>query len=151
MTSDEIKAIIVEFLHQMAFAVDSVEVRTEGDREIFSIKSPDSHLLIGTKGAHLFALSHLIKKIVGKKDREKLFMIDVNNYQSSAIDGLKDVAKIMGERARSLKTSVELDPMSSYERMIIHSFFQDVKDIKTESVGEGERRRVVIKYAEPTP
>ena len=168
MTSAEIKQLVEEFLRKMGLSFDAVEIRTEGEREVFSIKSPDSHLLIGSKGTHLFALSHLIKKIVSKReagkrtslgvsaytvlsapaDLGKQFMIDVNDYQGAAMESLKNVAKIMGERARSLRTNVELDPMSSYERMVIHSFFQETKDIKTESVGEGERRRVVIKYIE---
>ena len=79
---------------------------------------------------------------------EKAFFVDVNGYQEATLENIKNVAKIMGDRARSFKTNVELDPMSSYERMVIHSFFQDAKDVKTESVGEGERRRVVIKYVE---
>ncbi|PIQ68334.1 MAG: hypothetical protein COV91_04740 [Candidatus Taylorbacteria bacterium CG11_big_fil_rev_8_21_14_0_20_46_11] len=161
MTSDDIKTIIEEVIKRMNLSVDSILVKTDGDREVFSIQTPDSHLLIGTKGANLFALSHLVKKIVSKRQatggaedasggaKEFQFMIDINNYQSTAMENLKGVAKIMGERAKSLKTSVELDPMSSYERMIIHSFFQEDPAIKTESVGEGERRRVVIKYAEP--
>lgn len=160
MTSEDITELIKEFLNKMGISVDTVEVRNEGEREVFSIKTPDSHRLIGTRGAHLFALSHLVKKIVTKKnvteqgevsaDTDKQFMIDVNDYQTTAMENLKGVAKIMGERARSLKTNVELDPMSSYERMVIHSFFQDDTNINTESVGEGERRRVVIKYTETT-
>lgn len=165
MNSDEIKQLVEEFLRKMGLSFDAVEIRAEGDREVFSIKTADSHLLIGSKGAHLFALSHLVKKMVAKRgavkrgpaespvlpassDIGKQFMIDVNDYQGAAMEGLKNIAKIMGERARSLKTNVELDPMSSYERMVIHSFFEAAKDIKTESVGEGERRRVVIKYIE---
>ena len=41
-----------------------------------------------------------------------------------------------------------MDPMSSYERMIVHSFFAETPDIKTESKGEGRDRRVVIKFKE---
>ncbi len=166
MKSDDIKKLIEELLRSMQISFDAVELRSGGDRDVFSIKSNDSHLLIGSRGAHLFALSHLVKKIVARKEsgkktavgapdasvpvaeREYQFMIDVNDYQGQAQESLKNIAKVMGERARSLKTNIELDPMSSYERMIVHSFFEGVKDIKTESVGVGERRRVVIKYVE---
>jgi len=146
MTNDEIKTIIETLLRHLRISFDAVEVVADGEREVFSIKSSDSNLLIGSRGTHLFALSHLVKKIVSKKDREKQFTLDVNDYQGKASENLKAMAKIMGERARSLRTNVELEPMSSYERMVIHSYFQDAADIKTESVGDGDRRRVVIKY-----
>ena len=117
-------------------------------RERYSIKTPDSHLLIGVRGANLFALAHLVKKIIAQKDREKQITVDVNDYQRGALENLKNLAKIMGERARSFKTNMELEPMSSYERMLIHTYFQDAKDLKTESTGVGDKRRVVIKYIE---
>ncbi len=165
MTSDDIKQLIEGLLKHMQVSVQSIELSESDGRERFSIITPDSHILIGTKGVHLSALNHLVKKMVatkenakkghsattrasGEGERERTFFVDVNGYQEAAVENIKNVAKIMGDRARSFKTSVELDPMSSYERMVIHSFFQDAKDVKTESVGEGERRRVVIKYVE---
>lgn len=166
MTQADIKKIIHELLTHMNIAVERIDVSEADGRERFAVKSSDSHLLIGARGAHLFALNHLVKKITAKADaaktlgrtessgrslpgggeRERQFQIDVNDYQTAAALNLKNLAAIMGGRARSFKTTVELDPMSSYERMIIHSFFQDAQDLKTESVGEGEQRRVVIKY-----
>lgn len=164
MDSEHIKQLIKELLEHMQISVQSIELSESDGRERFSVVTPDSHILIGTKGAHLSALNHLIKKMVSAKDttkrtpsttavsaereREHTFFVDVNGYQEAALENIKNVAKIMGDRARSFKTNVELDPMSSYERMVIHSFFQDAKDVKTESVGEGEKRRVVIKYVE---
>lgn len=147
MTQDEIKKIIHELLMRMNIAVERIEVSETDGRERFAVKSADAHLLIGARGAHLFALNHLVKKITAKGgERERQFQIDVNDYQTTAALNLKHLAAIMGGRARSFKANVELAPMSSYERMIIHSFFEDAPDLKTESVGEGERRRVVIKY-----
>ena len=159
MTTEDIKQLIETMLKHMQIAYESVEVGDSDGRERFAVKTSDSHLLIGAKGGNLSAFNHLVKKIVASKtpaekvkaegdEREKSFFIDVNGYQELALENIKNVAKIMGDRARSFKTSVELEPMSSYERMVVHSFFQDTKDIKTESVGDGEQRRVVIKYVE---
>ena len=157
MDSNDIKQLIETILRHMQVGAGSVEITEVDGRRCFSVTSPDSHLLIGAKGAHLFALNHLVKRIVSAQsaakkeipkedDTEQAFFIDVNGYQEAALGNIKTVAQIMGERARSLKTNVELEPMSSYERMVIHSYFQEVPDLTTESVGEGERRRVVIKY-----
>lgn len=153
MNSEEIKKTIETLLSHLQITCDSVECVTEADgRQRFSVKTPDSHLLIGIRGAHLFAFNHLVKKIAAKQlsnqDTEVTFSVDVNGYQEAARERLHNLAKIMGERARSFKASVELEPMSSYERMVIHTFFEGAPDLATESVGAGERRRVVIKYIE---
>lgn len=153
MTTNDIKTLLTELLQRMQIAVEQIEVSEMDGRERFAITTSDSHLLIGPKGVHLFALNHLVKRMVGKganeATAERQFHIDVNDYQAAATANLKNLATIMGGRARSFKTNVELEPMSAYERMVVHLFFQDAKDLKTESVGEGERRRVVIKYVEP--
>ncbi|MDO8564593.1 MAG: R3H domain-containing nucleic acid-binding protein [bacterium] len=148
MTNEEIKKTIQELLSRMEIACESVEcVDEDSDRRRFSIRTPDSHLLIGPKGAHLFAFNHLVRKIAGKgEEGEFLFTVDVNDYHEAARERLHALAKVMGDRARSFKASVELEPMSSYERMVVHTFFENAGDIKTESTGDGERRRVVIKY-----
>ncbi len=160
MDSNQIKELIETLLKHMEIVCEGIEVDDSDGRERFSIKTPDSHKLIGAKGAHLLAFNHLVKKIVASKGErtrpgeasgaapEKTFFIDVNGYQEAAVENIKNVARVMGDRARSFKTNVELEPMSSYERMVIHAFFQEAKDLKTESVGEGDKRRVVIKYVE---
>lgn len=149
----KIKSTIEELLRLMKVSFDSVDILENKytSSPKFVIKTPDSALLIGTRGANLLAFNHLVKKIAssGKEEDEATkFFIDVNNYQEKLEEELKNKAKIMSDRARSFKVDIELDPMSSYERMIIHSCLQDIPDIKTESKGEGRDRRVVIKYIE---
>lgn len=151
-----VKKTIEEFLQKMGVSFESVEISSSKvtTSPKFIIKSPDSAMLIGIKGANLLAFNHIIKRVVSrgkpaeKADGETQFFIDVNNYHEKLEEELVNKAKIMSERARSFKVDVELEPMSSYERMIIHSFLQNLPDIKTESKGDGMNRRVVIKYTE---
>lgn len=167
MNTDAIKKLIEDLLRHMQIAVQSIEISDCDGRTRFAISTSDSHLIIGAKGANLSAFNHLVKKIASAKNAPRgmvseassvtsptsgehspTFFVDVNGYQETALINVKNIAKVMGDRARSFKTSVELEPMSSYERMIIHAFFQETKDLTTESVGEGEKRRVVIRYVE---
>lgn len=117
---------------------------------IINILAEDQNLLIGYKGETLMALSHVLKKIADKEqgaDDEKLsFIVDVNGYQKRRIDDIKDKARILSERAKYYKSSVEMDPMSPYERMIVHSLFSEDKSITTSSTGFGKDRRIVIVY-----
>ena len=123
----------------------------ENDMLRFALTTDEPHFLVGLDGKTLFALNHLVKKIFEiqceKNNWKKLnFFVDVNDYQEKRIQELKNRAQIMAERARFFKSNIECPPMNPYERMIIHSFFSDVPDIKTESTGFGRDRRVVIKY-----
>lgn len=146
-----IKTYLEELLRRMNITVERIEVAEADDACRFAVTTSDSNVLIGPRGAHLFALNHLVRKIAAKGGRgeERNISVDVNGYQEATAAHLKNLAKVMSERARSFKVNVTLEPMSSYERMIVHSFLEDAPDLTTESVGEGENRRVVIKYKEP--
>ncbi len=76
------------------------------------------------------------------------FFIDINGYLESGVKDLEIRAKIMAERARSLKTNIEMEPMSAYQRMIVHSVLGSFSNVKTESSGYGKDRKVVIKYVD---
>jgi len=144
-----IKKLIEDILTNMGIKYDSVEETSDSitQKKLFIIKSSESGLLIGDRGETFQALSHLIRRIASKGLEEMAdFSIDVNDYRSSMIDKLKIKAGILANRARDMKASVEMEPMSSYERLIVHGALSGQPNIKTESIGEGKDRRLVIKY-----
>lgn len=117
---------------------------------VFTIQTKDAGILIGEGGKHLIALNHLVKKIAETKFRNDgleppLFILDVNGYQTNRIDELKNIARMSAQRVRFFKKELELEPMSAYDRRIVHSILGEYTDIKTESCGDGLERRVVIK------
>jgi spoIIIJ-associated protein len=133
----------------------SVEVIDDTDihMTVFNITTEESNIMIGHNGEHLQSLSHLIKKMSDHHSTEErraskeVFLIDINNYQRKRINELKDKATILAERAKYFKSSVEMEPMSPYERMIIHSIFAENREVATESIGQGRERRIVLKYS----
>lgn len=144
------KEMIESLVKLMGVKVDSVEVAEDNltKRTIFVIKSTESGLLIGDRGDNFQALTHLIKRMVCKGDESvsSQFAIDVNDYQSGMVESIKIKAMMLANRVRDFKSNVEMEPMSSYERLVVHGVLTDQPGIKTESVGEGKERRVVIKY-----
>lgn len=137
----------------MSISYQEIEIKNDEltSRTVFVIKTSESGLLIGDRGDTFYALNHLIKKIVsrGKEFEEQSnFSIDVNDYQSSIIERLKNKAMILANRAKDLKSDIEMEPMSSYERLIVHDILSSQSNIKTESTGEGRDRRIVIKYVD---
>ena len=144
---------IKTLLAHLGVAINDVTVESEERTKSlrFLISTPDSSILIGEHGARLLAINHLMKRMVERnmKDHEPLsFFVDVNDYQKKRIDEIRAKASMLAERARYFKSSVEMEPMSSYERMIVHAEFTETPDKSTDSTGFGKERRVVIRYAE---
>lgn len=106
----------------------------------------DSNFLIGQNGDNLQALQHLVRLIVrNQSDERTKFTIDVNSYKKEKNDSIVYLAKDMAEKAVSDRKAVVLRPMSAYERRLVHMELSENKDVITESMGEGEERKIVIK------
>lgn len=152
MNQEHIKSTIDSFLKAFNVAITEaiIEFDDASGTYWYKITTPESHLLIGKNGETLSSLNYLVKKIFESRLEETQLLpqiiIDVNQYQKNRIDNLKTIAHMMAERARFFKSNVEIDPMSAFERKIVHTFLESASDIKTESTGIGRDRRVVIKY-----
>jgi len=154
MKREEIKKLIEEILSLMQVAIEELTVVFDENKktDIFTVRVADPDALIGRDGERFLAFIHLIKRMANKNEEEKdkegayKFSIDVNNYQKSLTDKLRNKALILANQARDFKKDIELEPMSPYERMIVHDTLSGQSQIKTESTGWGKERRVVIKY-----
>jgi len=161
---EEIEKILGEILNTLGVGHTGIEKSEIAGQKIFSIRIGDGRSLIGTRGDTVHALDRLGKKIAenrffptmqadgaeeGSRAESPLhFLVDVNDYRTKQIKDLQTKALMMAERARSFQYDVELTPMSSYERLIIHTTLSEAPNIKTESQGEGRSRRVVIRYTQ---
>lgn len=128
----------------------ALEFQEGGEDSWFMIKTADAPLLIGDNGKHIAALTHVVKKIYENKfvkdeAAKHWFLIDVNDYNKKRIEEIKDIARMHAQRVRYFKKDIEMRPMNSYERRIVHSILQEYPDIATQSTGDGLERRVVIK------
>ena len=151
MDEQKIRETIECILTQMgaSFTIEVIPAHDDEFGTRFLISTDEPHILIGPRGAHLGALTHVVRKIMergGKEEPRPHFIIDVNHYQEKKIEQLRNKARILAERARSFKSNIEMEPMSPYERMVVHTVLAEIMDIETESTGQGRERRVVIRY-----
>jgi len=149
MNTEEIQQIIEETLRHLTTPYNSVDVVENEIGTVFMINTDEARFLIGNNGANLIALNHVIKRIIDKrkKDGETVnFTIDVNGYQKQRNEELQTKAKVLAERVKSFHSNIEMDPMTPYERMVIHTTLAGDPEVETESVGFGRERRVMIKY-----
>ena len=146
---NEIKNIIYEFFRNAGisdFEIKNVEITSGGYLNI-SVFVNDANLYIGEDGRNIKSFETVLRLII-KKQAENIFAVylDINNYRGLKEESLRELAKKAARRARFYKTPVALEAMSSYDRRIIHTELTGHPDIRTESVGEGDNRRVVVKY-----
>ena len=160
MNKDEIKNLIKDLVERTTVKLKDISIVEDGPKNIWvSVEVGEPHFFIGHDGEGLQALNHLVHRIIEAKTfpagilppqtKESSglgVLVDVNGFQKKHVENVRAVAHMMSERARYFKSNIEVDPMSAFERRVIHEFLSDATDLKTESVGMGRDRRVVIKY-----
>lgn len=112
---------------------------------ILDISGEDLGILIGRRGQTLASLQHIVRLIVAHRLKARaLLTIDVEGYKQRRYQGLRDLALSLAQKAMSSGQPVTLEPMPANERRIVHLALSDNPDILTQSVGEGEVRKVII-------
>ncbi len=107
-------------------------------------------LLIGRRGETLAALQLLVSLIVSHRTKHRMrIVVDAENYRERREENLRSLALRVAQQVRSYHRAIALEAMPPYERRIVHIALSDSKDISTESIGEGEERRVVISLKRP--
>lgn len=147
MTPNDIKNFICETVQKLGILVTEVEIKDVYGMTTYNVATPEANLLIGKDGNNLKSFNLIFNQMLTKKAGEKLHVnIDVNGYREKALRDLRSEASRIADEVRKTKKPVPLAPMSSFERMVIHSMFADDIQIETTSEGEGEERKVVISY-----
>lgn len=139
-------ATVKELLERMGVQAQ-VTVRESQKDEPFTvnISGEDLSILIGPRGETLNALQYIARLIASRELlRWAAFFLDVEGYRQRRAKELQDLAYRMAERAALTKQPLVLEPMPAYERRIIHIALRDHPLATTQSVGQGEHRRVTI-------
>lgn len=147
---DNIKALIKEIITKMGFFCQEIEIEQQNNQEeerlTLNIKTPDSSFLIGQYGANLQALQHILRVLVREKLGERIkFVLDINSYRKEKNNAVILLARELAKQAIREKRAVVMRPMSPYERRLVHMEFSRNDQVETESIGEGEERKIVIK------
>lgn len=147
-----IKEVIARLLIHMGVRVEAIAVSPQSvgtDTILFSIAIPDTTLLIATHAEYLDAFDHLVRRIVAKKigaETTLRFCIDINQYKHRRAEALRERARAWAQQVLESRGDVVCAPMTSYDRMVVHTELKTIPNIKTESVGEGRERHIVVKY-----
>jgi len=146
------KDILTKLLEGLGFKanieVQSSNALPEEENEspiILNITGNDLGSLIGRRGQTLDSLQYLVRLIYTRQTKSKTpIVIDIENFKQRRYEDLRILALNVAEQVKSKKTSIRLEPMTPFERRIIHLTLANNADVSTESIGEGESRKVVV-------
>jgi spoIIIJ-associated protein len=151
------KELLDTILGYLGFVVQIDEMQGEAGNLILQIYMEESHTLIGSDGETLEALQFLLNRLIQAKDREApKVTVDCEHYRSMRDDRVVQRVKALAERVRASGRSLQLEPMNSYERRIIHNAFKDDPDVATWSPSDSARIKQITlvkrqRKPEPTP
>ena len=147
------KAALEEILQRMKLNA-RVEVRsdvqqddTESNMPLIALEvdGEDLGILIGRRGETLAALQYILRLIVAHQQKARVpLTVDVQGYKQRRYGSLRELALRLAQKAVSTRQSMTLEPMPADERRVVHLALSVNPDVVTQSIGEGELRKVVI-------
>lgn len=142
---EKISEKIKEFFNSILEKDVKCDVKIEDFCIVVKINGDNISHLIGYRGATINALQVLATAIANKHSTSKtLVIVDVGDYREKRKKILEDLAEKISQRVIKTRKSITLDPMTAYERKVIHTKLQNSDRVKTFSKGEEPYRKVVI-------
>ena len=141
----KIDSFVKLFIEKAKLNDTQYKVNREKDKVYINITGKDASYLIGYRGEALNSLQNILTAIANKNSISKITIIlDIEEYRDKRKKVLESLADKMAESVVKKQKRVVLEPMTAYERKIIHSKLQENKEVETHSIGEEPYRKVVI-------
>ena len=141
----EPQATLQKILDLLGFAATVEEHRLE-DGSLLDVKTDDSGRLIGRQGQALSDLQYITNRLLFQQDPSvPKVTVDVSGYRAQAREALVKKAKEAAEKVRRWGDVVELEPLSAFDRRIVHQALKDDPGVETNSVEvEGTEKKAIL-------
>lgn len=141
---DEVRELVSSALAAMDFQA-GVDVYDAGGYIAVDVTPDNTALFIGQKGETIDALQYLVNVAIYKeRPFVKRVVLDAEGYRQRRVEALQGMAHRTARRAVREHRAVELPPMNSSERRVVHLYLQDNPGVTTQSEGTGDNRRVRV-------
>jgi spoIIIJ-associated protein len=139
------KETLEKILQLLSFDA-TVEQHPMDDGFLLDVKTEDSGRLIGRQGQTLSDLQYITNRLLFQQDpTSPKVMVDVSGYRAEAREALVKKAKEAAEKVRRWGDVVELEPLSAFDRRIVHNAIKDDPDIETHSVEvDGTDKKAIL-------
>ena len=143
--ADTARAFVSGLLEAMGLEAD-VETSVEGESAFVEVNGEALGILIGRRGQTLDALQELTRTAVQRRLRSRVrLLLDVEGYRARRRASLADYARAIAERAKERGTEIELEPMTAYERKVVHDAVAEIEGASSFSEGDEPNRKVVVR------
>ncbi len=144
---------VKQLVANLGIAAEVALYHCEDNSRRIAITGEDASMLIGHHGEALDSLQYLANLASAKKNAEgernrRRVTIDIEGYRAKREETLRALARKMAAKALRNHRNVMLEPMSAYERRIIHSEIQGIEGVATNSIGSDSNRKIVIYLTE---
>jgi spoIIIJ-associated protein len=134
------KDLLDNLLGYLGFVVQIEETSNEGGNATLQIYTEESGRLIGRDGETLEAIQFLLNRLLQARDKDaEKVIVDCEHYRSMREDRIVQRVRELAERVRVTGRSLQLEPMNSYERRLVHNAFKDDPDVATWSPSDSAR------------
>jgi spoIIIJ-associated protein len=134
------KELLDTMLGYLGFVVQIEETASEGGNLKLQIYTEESRRLIGRDGETLDAIQFLLNRLLQAKDKDvEKVIVDCEHYRSMLEDRIVQRVRELADRVRITGRSLQLEPMNSYERRLVHNAFKDDPDVATWSPSDSAR------------
>ena len=145
---EQVKQKINEFLANFLSKISNeISFKVEEKEKIIyvTVEGKDSTKLIGYRGEALNSLQVILSAIANRgKETEIKVILDIGDYKETRKKTLEELSEKIEKTVTKTGKAITLEPMTAYERKIIHTKLQNSQYVKTYSIGENDKRRVVI-------
>jgi spoIIIJ-associated protein len=148
------KELLDTMLGYLGFVVEIEEQQNEGGNQVLQIYTEESNRLVGRNGETLEALQFLLNRLLQAKEKDApKVIVDCEMYRSMREDRIVQRVRELAERVRATGRSLQLEPMNSYERRIVHNAFKDDPDVATWSPNDSARIKQItlVRRKKETP
>ena len=141
---DTAKQLLIELLRRMEIDADVEGFARERDIYL-AIKGDKDGILIGKHGRTLDALQLLVNRMIKKQMIEPVrIFLDIDQYRSRRSDSLARMASHFAQKVKATGKAITIGPFNAYDRRTIHIALQEETSLRTESIGEGMIKKIVI-------
>ena len=123
----------------------TIEAVTDQDRLTLQITGGNAGILIGRKGQTLDAMQFLVDKIINRQSEARVRVkVDIEGYMETRKANLRQLAYKMAEKAKKTGRPATINQMSAQDRRIVHLALKEDNQVRTQSMGDGYYRRLVV-------
>ncbi len=144
--AEKVSEFLETLIEKMGFPGNITAKVSRDNKQVLNIASDHSGILIGKQGKNLDALQLLVNVFAGKQGIDNRIIVDAEGYRKRREEALQRLAKKTADQVRKSRGSRLLEPMNPFERRLIHTALNNMRDIDTKSEGDGLYKQVRIIY-----